>query len=246
MWAVKLLSALAVATSPILCFQVGSEQSVRQLVEAAEQSARPQPWAGLLIRADAEAATLERREQDSSLKVRLVRVADGVDLHYRWNEIQASENYQHDLLRRVVSNLQGTPPGADALAQLLGVGPCFVDYEGLLPSATRDLPLHERIIRMLELAAWRKLKDPRLLRIEAQAYETWWSLSVAAENDPELEQNGLRPAKFATGSQRARIKALRLYSIAATNRTDPEQLSRLVKLRTRHDTNQRAGFCGGD
>ena len=134
----------------------------------------------------------------------------------------------------------------DALAQLLGVGPCFVDYEGLLPVATIDLSLHERIIRLLESATWRELKDRRLLRIEAQAYETWWSLSVAAENDPELEQNGLRPAKFATGSQRARIKALRLYSLAATNRTDPEQLSRLVKLRTRHDTNQRAGFCGGD
>lgn len=246
MWAVKLVTLWAVATSPLLCFQLNSEQSVRQLVEAAERSARPQPWAALLIRADAEAAALERREQDSSGSVRSVQVADGIDLHYRWNEIQASENYQHDLLRRVVSNLQGTTPGADALAQLLGVGPCFVDYEGLLPVATIDLPLHERIIRLLESATWRKLKDRRLLRIEAQAYETWWSLSVAAENDPELEQNGLRPAKFATGSQRARIKALRLYSLAATNRTDPEQLSRLVKLRTRHDTNQRAWFCGGD
>ena len=110
MWAVKLLCVWAVATIPVLCFQVNSEQSVRHLVEAAERSARPQPWAAQLIRADAEAAALERKEQHSSGSVRSVKVADGIDLHYRWNEIQASENYQHDLLRRVVSNLRGTTP----------------------------------------------------------------------------------------------------------------------------------------
>lgn len=52
-----------------------------------------------------------------------MKLAGFGDLHYRWNDLQQSENYEHDLLRKVVRLLRGTPPGADALAALLSLGP---------------------------------------------------------------------------------------------------------------------------
>jgi hypothetical protein len=142
----------------------------------------------------------------------------GIVLHYRWSEIQASENYEHNLLRRVVRDLQGTAPGADALVELLRSGPCFPDYEEFLETSTPESPLHYRIILLLTSATWRKLNDSRLLKIEAEAYETWWSLSVAAMDDPELEQNGLRAADFSAGAEAAlmrRLSSTRPYCPAA-------------------------------
>lgn len=88
-----------------------------------------------------------------------------------WNEIQASGNYEHDLLRRVIDRLPGTKPGADALIQLLREGPCF-DYGEVLNSGTTGLPAYRAIIRLLASPTWHKLSDPRSQKLEAQAYET--------------------------------------------------------------------------
>ena len=100
--------------------QSREEQTVRELVEKALRTDRLQPWASLLIRADAEAVKLQRRERGSSGDIRSVKITGFGNLHYRWNELQHSENYEHDLARMVVRDLRGTPAGADALVALLG------------------------------------------------------------------------------------------------------------------------------
>jgi hypothetical protein len=98
------------------------------------------------------------------------------DLHYRWNEIGQSEEYQHDLLKTVVSARRGTPEGADALVVLLRSASSTLDNDWV--------PLFRTVIGIVGSRRWQVLKDPRLIRIEGEAYETWWSLSRANPSDP--------------------------------------------------------------
>ena len=77
-------------------------------------------------------------------------MAEGVGyLHYRWNELQRRENYDHDLLRRVVRELRGTVPGADALVASLALGPYggpWFDDGDSLPDESNGPALHRRVI----------------------------------------------------------------------------------------------------
>src|SRR4051794_5116577 len=106
------------AVSP-LWSQSATEEKLQQLLGEARHATRPQRWARLLTEADSEAVKLERREPSSCGDIRSVNAEGFGFLHYQWNELQRSENYDHDLLRRVVRELRGTPAGADALVALL-------------------------------------------------------------------------------------------------------------------------------
>jgi hypothetical protein len=108
----------------------------------------------------------------------------------------------------------GTLSGADALVELLRLRPSRPWFNDLLVS----LPLHEQGIRIIGAPRWQKLNDPRLIRIQAEAYRTWWSLSLAPGDDPQLSDLGAKAADFAQGTDSARRNALRLYqkAIAAT------------------------------
>jgi hypothetical protein len=181
---------------PMCAGQTAAELHVRYLVDQACRASWPQR-ARLLLEADREA----------------VQAAFG-DRHYRWNELWRAERYQHDIARRLVRELRGTPAGADALVVLLGLGPYggrWIDEREFLPDEFGDLHLHRWIIRLLDSSAWRKLGDLRLARIQAEAYETWWSLSRAAMDDPTLENAGATPADYAPGAEAARRQAIALY-----------------------------------
>jgi hypothetical protein len=229
--------------------QSTEESTVRELVQKAVQAQKWQPWASLLIQADAEAVKLERRERNECCDVRCVKIAGFGDLHYRWNDIQQSENYEHDFLRKVVRLLRGTPPGADALAALLSLGPYggpWFDDDELLPDEFTEMALHRRIIAILASPSWQKLKDARLMKMLAEAYETWWSLSLAKPDDPELQQSGARATDYLRGAELARRKAIDLYEGTLGSLNDPALRSRIASLRRRQDTHQRAWFRGGD
>jgi hypothetical protein len=225
------------------------ESTVRELVQTAVQAQKPQPWASLLIQADTEAVKLVRRERNECCDVRCVKLAGFGDLHYRWNDLQQSENYEHDLLRKVVHHLRGTPPGADALAALLSLGPYggpWFDDDELLPDEFTEMALHRRIIAILTSPSWQKLKDARLMKMLAEAYETWWSLSLAKPDDPELQQSAAHATDYLNGAEFARRKAIELYDSTLGNRNDPSLRSRIASLRRRQDTHQRAWFRAGD
>jgi hypothetical protein len=228
--------------------QSTQESTVRELVQRAVQAKRPQPWASLLLRADAEAVKLERQRRDDCCDLRSLRIPGYGELHYRWNGLQQTENYEHELLRTIVRRLRGTPTGADALASLLALGPYgpWFDDDELLPDEFVQPALHHRIIAMLTSPSWLKLRNPALMKHLAEAYETWWSLSVAKSDDPELEQNGVRATDYATGAESARRKAVEIYESLLANGGDQALRSRVVSLRNRRDTHQRAWFRVGD
>jgi hypothetical protein len=225
------------------------EDTIRELVQAARRTPDQKQHVRLLIKADAEAVKLERREHPECCDIRCVKISDDVFLHYRWNGIQLAENYEHDLLRKYVRWFRGTPAAADALVEMLRLGayggPWFNDDE-FLPDEFAENHLHRRIISLLSAPTWKKLNDPRLSRILAEAYETWWSLSRASADDPELQQSGVAASDYQTGAEVARRKAIELYQKNLTGESDPELRSRVAKLRKREDTRQRAWFRGGD
>jgi hypothetical protein len=170
-------------------------------------------------------------------------------LHYRWNEIQQSENYEHDLLRLVIRQMRGTPEGADALSVLLNMGPYggpWFDDDELLPDDFTEMQLHRRIIAVLTSPSWSKLKDFRLIRILAEAYETWWCLSLAKNDDPMLGQAGVYASRYVPGAELARMKAVNLYEAILARHTDAELSNRLATLRAHQDTHHIVWFRAGD
>lgn len=144
--------------------------------------------------------------------------------------------------------MKGTRAGADALVELLGVGPygVWLDNDELSPDRVPDLQIHRKVISILNDPAWRKLNDMRLIRIEGQAYETWWSLSRGGPDVPDLSQNGVTGADYADGAEAARLQAIRLYERIVTAGIDPGLRERVAKLRNRQNTEQRAWFRAGD
>jgi hypothetical protein len=193
---------------------------------------------------------LERRERNDCCDIRSVRIGRGLGyLHYRWNEIQQSENYEHDLLRQLIRDMRGTPAGADALSALLSLGPYggpWFDDDELLPDDLAERGIHRRIIAILTSPGWSKLKDVRLMKILAEAYETWWCLSLAKPDDPAMQQVGVRAADYATGAELARTKAINLYEAILARQPDAKLRSRMATLRARQDTHQIVWFRGGD
>lgn len=169
----------------------------------------------------------------------------GFDLTFHWNEIQGNENYAHNLLTLIVSTRRGTAVGADALVEMLELGPHARWWNG---GAEFLAPvLHQHVISILESPMWHKLEDPGFTRIAAEAYETWWSLSRAMAGDFGLEDLRLTAADFTTGSEAARLKAVQLYEDVLKLQPDDEELTRRIALlRQRQDTHQRAWFQGGD
>lgn len=229
--------------------QSATEEKLQQLLGQVSHAARPQPWARPLIDADSEAVNLERREPCPCGDIRSVK-ADGFGfLHYRWNELQRSENHEHDLLRTVVRVLRGKPSGADGLVALLAPGPYggpWFNDDDLLPDEFAGPALHRRVIAILQSPRWLKLKDTRLTRIRAEAYETWWSLSRAEPQDPELSQNAVSASDYSRGADLPRQKAIELYQGILAVHDDPVLRVRVGQLRKRQDTHQRAWFRSGD
>jgi hypothetical protein len=186
-------------------------------------------------------AQLALRKPPPCCGVRYLQIS-GHTLTFRWNEIQGSENYEHDLLRTVVWSQRGKPIGADALVAALRLGvqqPWFRD-------ALLSPVLHQRIIGVLESATWRKLSDPRLMRITAEAYETWWSLSLSKPTDFAVADMGFTASNFSEGAEEARLKAIQLYEHILATQDNPELRTRVANLRASRDTGQLAWFRSGD
>ena len=84
---------------------------------------------------------------------------------------------------------------------------------------------------------------PIVLFALAQAYETWWSLSRASQDDPFVGD----PAVYREGAEEARVKAIAYYErvaeVAPKSAPAVEAGSRLPRLRRGIDTHQRRYQC---
>jgi hypothetical protein len=214
--------------------QVGA---VDTLIQKAEQANDVAAWASYLMQADAAAEKLESTKPSGCCGLRCVRVR-GFELHFRYNGIQDQENYQHDLLQLITIH-GGTPYGAEALVRLLPTGCQTI--------ASQWTPYFKTVIGILESRPWRAMSDPRLTKIRAEAYETWWSLSQSSPDDPDLEDQRLTPQDFVEGAAQARQQAIDAYQeIVNSKNGSPEILEHLAKLKSGEDTRQRSWFCLGD
>lgn len=228
--------------------QEDQEARVRSLLEQADRELRndESTWARFLMQADNEAKLLERRAPPE-FGQRTLEVKAGLStwrLTFIWNGIQQQENYNHDLLQHLVTTRRGTPIGADALITMLHLGTQEPWWRGINAMAP---VLHRHVIAVIESGTWQKLHDPRLARIAAEAYETWWSLSQSKPDDYSVADTGATAADFLEGAEEARMKAIGLYEQILKLQPDDSDLARRVAdLRSRVDTGQRAWFQGGD
>lgn len=211
---------------------------VQTLIARARHTGDPVAWANYLMQADLAAEKLESDKASGCCGYRCVR-AGSFELHYRYNGIQGQENYQHDLLQLIVQVHEGTPEGAEALVRLLPTGCQTI--------ANAWTPYFKTVLGILEFRRWKQLDDPRLTRMRAEAYETWWSLSKAAADDPSLTDQGLNPRDFLEGAAQARERAIEAYrAVPESGHPDSEVMNHLEKLKTGQDTQQRKWFCSGD
>ncbi len=221
----------------VLKAQNVAQSGLERLLELAAKST-PNEWAELLMQADSEAVKMERRQPDPRCVYRCVKI-NPYTLVFRWSEIGHQEVYQHDLLKIVVLAHRGTRSGAQALARLL--------EPGCGPLSTQWAPYFKTVIDILEFPPWRDLGDADLLRILAEAYETWWSLSKALPTEPILKDDGLTPQDFQKGAEQARLNAIAAYKeVIAKLPNDQEAAEHLRSLQENRDKHQLKWFCSGD
>jgi hypothetical protein len=207
------------------------------LIQKAEQANDVAAWASYLMQADAAAEKLESTKPSGCCGLRCVRVR-GFELHYRYNGIQDQENSQHDLLQHITTHEERL------MALKLS---CDVLPTGCQTIASQWTLYFKTVIGILESRPWRAISDPRLTKIRAEAYETWWSLSQSTPHDPDLEDQLLTPQDFVEGAAQARQQAIDAYQeIVNSKNGSPEILEHLAKLKSGEDTRQRSWFCLGD
>ncbi len=208
------------------------------LIAKAAEAKDPVLWAQYLMRADAVAEKLVLPKRGGCCGQRCVR-AGSFELHYRYNDIEGQEDYQHDLLQVIAQIWAGTPQGAEALGRLLPTGCQTI--------ASVWTPYFKTVLGILEFRPWRATTDPRLIRIKAEAYETWWSLSKTTPDDPILHDHGFEPGDFQEGANLARERAIAGYqALVKSGHANSEIANRLRKLKAGEDTDQRTWLCAED
>jgi hypothetical protein len=213
-------------------------ETVRALILKAAGTGDPVAWANDLMQADQAAEKLARSTAGGCCGNRCVRIGT-FELHYRFNPIARRETYQHDLLQTIAVVHEGTPDGAEALVRLLPVGCGTI--------ASPFTPYFRTVLGILEQKRWRDVADLRLSKIRAEAYETWWSLSMMTANDALVTDAQMNPADFVEGSAIARERAIAGYqSLVKSRHADADMVARLKSLIAGKDTEQRAWICYGD
>lgn len=231
--AVCMAALLAAQTAP-----TDADRTVRQLLSQASSHPGEQ-WTALLMRADSEAEKLATRRLTGCCGYRCIQIGE-FTLTYRWNDIAHQEEYQHDLLKIVITARRGTVEGAAALALLLKDG-C---RSGVANSWT---PYFKTVLDILDAPPWRNTDSPALIRMRAEAYETWWSLSKAPVNEPILVDDGLHPADFEDGAENARRAAIATYRrLLEKASSDAAAREHLRNLQAQRDTHQHTWYCSGD
>jgi hypothetical protein len=222
-------------------------QIIRQLLDkllASAKSAAPEKKPTLFLAADAMAARLpwpsvvppnpELQRQFNDL------AAEG--LTFTWVEIDGGWTYENNLLRRLWREYPASEEGGDAFVLLLrqgwDAGPC----------CKTGLSSFRRVIEQGEAFLSTRANSPHrqdVVFLVAQAYETWWSLSLVPEEN--REEGDPSPEAYRAGAAAAREKAIGYYSeIVAANPDGVEaNCSRkpLALLKANEDTRQRRFYC---
>ncbi|MEJ2007852.1 MAG: hypothetical protein P8Z30_06790 [Acidobacteriota bacterium] len=204
------------------------------LRESSSAAAGERP--ALMMAADSLAGHLWCRPYSACEAAR--KQLEGFGLTFRWSDLDDLWSYQHDLLPRVWKEFGSTAWGRDAFLLLNGDG---WDTSGTCSAGT-DM-FHSVIEHSEKFLAG---NPPRRMRVQtlfdlARAYETWWSLSLAVNNDYA------NPSKYQAGAEAARQNAISAYEQVVRLAPASDQAAyarlRLPRLKLGLDTGQRAYFC---
>jgi len=203
------------------------------------KTAPPRQQALFLLAADRLASQLGSAEEFHSpqwdqQRLELARYG----LNYHWDPLGAAWVYTYDLLWRVWEAHGSTEWGEHAFTLLLNHGWDRSDACGQGSDQFRD------VIHQAEQFLAKRPKSPRRLHVVfalAQAYETWWSLSRAKQDDY------VDSSQHQKGAAIARKRAAKYYEqILSLASKSPEAIYarwRLPRLKLGLDTNQRRFYC---
>jgi hypothetical protein len=210
----------------------------------ATKTATPEHKPTLLLATDFIAARLDLpmgNPPSAEVQRRLNELA-AQGLTYRWAELDGEWAYQSDMLLRLWHDYPSTEEGEDAFVLLLNKG---FDTTRCCGQGSDNF---RTVVR--EGEKFLSERPQSLVRIEvafllAQAYETWWSLSLTPEQNQE--EGDPSPAAYREGAAAAREKAIAYYEevLKAAPEGPQAQCSRqpLEKLQANQDTHQRRFYC---
>lgn len=160
-------------------------------------------------------------------------------LTFQWDELGGVWHYNHELLWRVWREYNRTAWSEPAFRLLLSRG-----WETRSACASGS-DQFRAVIANGERFLRDRPKSPlraRILLLLAQSYETWWSLSLAGDNDDYADRR-----KYQDGAADARRKAIEWYDrlLRLPNAEDRSAGARraLPRLKLGIDTMQRRFFC---
>lgn len=218
-------------------------QVLDRLLEAAK-NASPEKKPPLLLAADAVG---ERLELPSVVppNAELQRQLDGLaaqGLTFTWIELDGGWFYDNNSLWRLWREYPTSEEGEDAFVLLLrrgwDKGPCCKTG---LDSFHTVIEQGEEFLSHRPQSAHRQ----EVLFLVAQAYETWWSLSLVSEEN--REEGEPSPSGYRQGAPAAREKALAYYGeiVGAAPDGVEANCSRtsLALMKDNEDTHQRRFYC---
>jgi hypothetical protein len=223
--------------------QVSPDQSalrsaVLQLLDAPSASSL-QRRALLLIAADRLADSVLETERESPQWDEQRQHFANRGLHFEWAELDGGWIYPHDVLLRVWSEYGSTAWGERAFLELLSRG--WTTHVACQDGSDEFRAVIEHGESFLRARPNSPVRSQVVLLI-AQAYETWWSLSLAGSNDDYADRR-----MYQDGAMPARLKAIENYDELLQRRAaaDLQVYARLAlpRLRIGVDTNQRRFFC---
>ena len=211
------------------------QQTLKQLLEAVRGAGEDRKLE-LLMAADRVAGLPSAAETQAPASYDRTTSIAGYTLRYRYSELGAGWEYQHDLLEAVWRDYPQSQWGVAALLQLQASG---WDPSGVCANGTDQF---RAVIAHGEQFLARHPATPHRAEMVlslAEAYETWWSLSRAPASDDYVTADHYRE-----GAATALRKAIQLYESLPPN--EPPAVvarHRLPRLKLGIDTVQRRFYC---
>ena len=218
--------------------QAGLVKAITSLLDGVKTSSAER--AGQLTwAAERLAGRLAMTERQSVVGDRQRAQLAAYSLTFEWDELGGGWAYAHDLLWKLWAIYPSTPWGQRAFATLLARG--WDTRVGCPTGSDRfqdAIANGEAFLR----ANPRTPLRAQILLVLAQAYETWWSLSLASDRDDYADRR-----KYQVGALSARERAIRVYDELAQQyaRSQEGDYARLAlpRLHLGIDTGQRRFFC---
>ena len=192
-----------------------------------------------LFAADRLADRLAMTDRESAAGDEARRLLGADHVTFEWSELGGSWVYTHDLLWRLWRDHRDTAWGDRAFASLLARG--WDTHVGCRAGSDQFRQVISEATGFLQTRPASSIRL-QVLFLFAQAYETWWSLSLASDRDDYVDRT-----QYQTGAASARRQAIATYQEIVRRYPDSAQADYahlvLPRLLLGLDTGERRFFC---